>query len=84
MSRLFCLFGLHSRQWIKIQHYIDTSFGKRRDSTIAHWRCERCGLVKRELFYASGFLDMCELNGESIATPRHGGRVIEVIDGGKK
>lgn len=58
-----CLFG-HRWKPIAVMHYLDTSFGNVYGipSTIVTFKCDKCNKIKVENLYASGYLELEDIN----------------------
>lgn len=55
-----CLFG--HRWWpVAARNYVDTSWHMKAASCVVTCRCSRCGKLKVDRLYASGFLSLEEL-----------------------
>lgn len=55
MKKILCFFGLHSYKFIRLENYIDTSWGGRSPSTAVFWMCARCRKVKTKDYYGTTF-----------------------------
>lgn len=51
MSRIYCLFGVHTRDIIEANNFLDISFGQRVKSFEVIYRCKVCGLIETKFFY---------------------------------
>ena len=53
--KIFCWFGIHKWEFLRLDHYIDDSWGVNTPSTDVYHRCERCWKMRSKSHFGATY-----------------------------